>query len=153
MKRRWMLTVFCMLMSLVAVAQSGLHVNALFDGRYRKAQNAVEVLVKGKSASKIKLNVYRSLSLTVSESEVNEVERLVSKDGVTAVEKEEEYRNGKLYYGFYTLCVVNEKGKKQNRYLFYLNQNLANRNPVNKVTLIFMEGWASAEYIKNLIRK
>ena len=60
-----------------------------------------------------------------------------------------EYRNGQLYYGFYTM----PKSKRSNRYIFFLNQNLARKTPKNVVTLIYMEGSASADKIKKLIRK
>ena len=46
-----------------------------------------------------------------------------------------------------------KKGKCDNRYIFYLNQNLARKSPKNIVTLIYMEGEASADKIKKLIRK
>jgi hypothetical protein len=77
------------------------------------------------------------------------IENLVVKDGAQAVDKEVEYRNGQLYYGFYTM----KKMKSDNRYIFYLNQNLARKSPKNAVTLIYMEGRASANEIKKLIRK
>ena len=45
------------------------------------------------------------------------------------------------------------KVKRSNRYIFFLNQNLARKSPKNVVTLIYMEGEASADEIKKLIRK
>jgi hypothetical protein len=45
------------------------------------------------------------------------------------------------------------KHKRSNRYIFFLNQNLARKSPKNVVTLIYMEGSASADKIKKLIRK
>ena len=77
------------------------------------------------------------------------IESLVVKDGAQAIDKEVEYRNGQLYYGFYTM----PKSKRSNRYIFFLNQNLARKSPKNIVTLIYMEGGASADKIKKLIRK
>ena len=77
------------------------------------------------------------------------IEHLVVKDGSQAIDKEVEYRNGQLYYGFYTM----QTRKHNNRYIFFLNQNLARKSPKNVVTLIYMEGEASAEKIKKLIRK
>jgi hypothetical protein len=46
-----------------------------------------------------------------------------------------------------------KKSKRDNRYIFYLNQNLARKSPKNIITLIYMEGLASPDEIKKLIRK
>ena len=154
MKRKFLITIMVLMVSLSAMAQNGLQINALFDGRFRKSPKAVEIVVTGKEANTIKLATYRSLSLTDDDEASALMESLVVKDGVTAMDKEVEYRGGKLYYGFYTFTPIKEGKKSQlNRYVFYLNQNLHRNNPENKVTLIYMEGWASAEYIKGLIRK
>lgn len=151
MKRVCFLFLICVLVTLPVFAQKGLHVNELFDGRYRKSPNAVEIVVTGEMANKMKLNVFHSLTISNEKDVADSVERLVVKDGVTAVDKETEYRGGKLYYGFYRLKTAGgEKG--MNMYLFYLNQMLAGKNPTEKVTIIYMESRESADYIKSLIR-
>lgn len=148
MKRITTIMMICMLFASTAMAQVGLNINRLFDGRYKKAAGATEIIVTGVQAREIGLTVYHSLSLT-DKNQAELVEGLVVKDGVQAVDKEVEYRNGQLYYGFYTM----KKSKRDNRYIFYLNQNLARRSPKNIVTLIYMEGLASPDEIKKLIRK
>ena len=149
MKRITIIITVLALTTLPAVAQSGLNINALFDGRYKKNPYATELIVTGPSAQEIGLEVYHSLKVTEKEQQ-DLIERLVSKDGATAIDKEVQLRNGKLYYGFYTLSKT-KKGR--NRYIFFLNQNLAKNAPKNMVTLIYMEGNASPEKIKKLIRK
>ena len=134
--------------SSTAVAQNGLNINSLFDGRFKKATGATEIIVTGSRANEIGLKVYHSLSVT-DEIQAELIESHVKKDGVQAVDKEVEYRNGQLYYGFYTMKPV--KGNK--RYIFFLNQNLARKSPKKVVTLIYMEGNATPEQIKKLIRK
>ena len=148
MKRITIITLTCLLTAMTAMAQTGLNINRLFDGRYKKAAGATEIIVTGVQAREIGLTVYHSLSVT-DKNQAELVEGLVVKDGVQAVDKEVEYRNGQLYYGFYTM----KKGKRDNRYIFYLNQNLARKSPKNIVTLIYMEGFASQDEIKKLIRK
>ena len=148
MKRITTIMMICMLFASTAMAQVGLNINRLFDGRYKKAAGATEIIVTGVQAREIGLTVYHSLSLT-DKNQTELVEGLVVKDGVQAVDKEVEYRNGQLYYGFYTM----KKSKRDNRYIFYLNQNLARKSPKNIVTLIYMEGLASPDEIKKLIRK
>jgi len=148
MKRTTIIILACMLTTMAAMAQTGLNINHLFDGRYKKAAGATEIIVTGSQAHEIGLTIYHSISVT-EKAQAEIIENLVVKDGAKAIDKEVEYRNGQLYYGFYTL----PKYKRSNRYIFFLNQNLARKSPKNVVTLIYMEGEASAERIKKLIRK
>lgn len=149
MKRISFIIIVITMATLPAVAQSGLNINSLFDGRYKKTPYATELIVTGVNAHDYNLNVYHSLKVT-QKAQQNLIESLVVKDGVKAVDKEVEYRNGQIYYGFYTLP---QTKKGLNRYIFFLNQNLAHNAPKNMVTLIYMEGKATAEEIKKLIRK
>jgi hypothetical protein len=137
------------LATLPVLAQSGLNINSLFDGRYKTNPYAAEYIVTGPAAWEIDLEVYHSLKVTQKEQQ-DLIESLVNKDGATALDKEVQLRNGKLYYGFYTLSMT-KKGR--NRYIFFLNQNLAKKSPKNMVTLIYMEGKATPSQIKKLIRK
>lgn len=148
MKRITIIIMTCLLTTMAAMAQTGLNINRLFDGRYKKAAGAIEIIVTGVQAREIGLTIYHSLSVT-DKSQAELVEGLVIKDGAQAIDKEVEYRNGQLYYGFYMM----KKSKRDNRYIFYLNQNLARKSPKNIVTLIYMEGLASQDEIKKLIRK
>ena len=96
------------------------------------------------------LNTYHSISLNnAKKQDVSSIVELVIKDGAQAIDKDVEYRNGQLYYGFYTL----KPNKRNKRYIFYLNQNLARKSPKNIVTVIYMEGKKSPEEVKKLIRK
>lgn len=148
MKQFIIIFLTCLMASSTALAQKGLNINQLFDGRYKKAAGATEIIVTGSQAQEIGLTIYHSVSVT-DKTQAEIIEHFVVKDGTQAVDKEVEYRNGQLYYGFYTL----PKLKRNNRYIFFLNQNLARKSPKNAVTLIYMEGEASAERIKKLIRK
>jgi hypothetical protein len=148
MKRFTIIIVTCMLTAMAAMAQKGLNINRLFDGRYKKAAGATEIIVTGSQAREIGLDVYHSVSVT-DKTQAEIIENLVVKDGTKAMDKEVEYRNGQLYYGFYTMS----KQKSSNRYIFFLNQNLARKSPKSIVTLIYMEGSANANKIKKLIRK
>lgn len=152
MKRIVTMILMGVLVSLTMNAQSRLYVLELF-GKYRTLLDVVEVHVTGKEARTVNLETYRSMSMPASIDEAKIVEQKVVKDGVTAKEKEVEYRGGQLYYGFYMLSPVIKHDKKLNRYLFFLNQSLAKKNPMNKITMIYMEGKADIDYIKSLIRK
>lgn len=132
------------------MAQQGLKINRLFDGHFKNSPNVTEIIVTGKKAGELGLSVYHSLA-TTDQDKGELIESLVVKDGAHAVEKDVEYRNGQLYYGFYTLRAPTKK--RDGQYLFFLNQRLARKSPKNVVTLIYMEGKGDSEQIKKLIRK
>lgn len=152
MKRVVTLILMCVILTLTMNAQDRLQVLKLF-GRYRALPDVVEVHVTGKEAKSVKLDVYRSLSMPATIDEAKKVQQVVVKDGVKAKEKEVEYRGGQLYYGFYVLSPIVKYDAKRNRYLFFLNQSLAKKNPVDRLIVIYMEGKADVDYIKGLIRK
>ena len=58
------LLICCFMASVGASAQEGLNIKQLFDGRYQKSPKATEIVVTGKKAKSINLNVYRSITIT-----------------------------------------------------------------------------------------
>ena len=74
-----------------------------------------------------------------------DIEPLVTRDASKAIDREVSYRDGGLYYGFYQL----KPRSGLQRYLFYLNQN---RNGGNKIILIYLEGHASRDKIKEMLK-
>ena len=157
MKRIVILILTCLVASSAAIAQAGLNINRLFNEELKtdawvtqELNGKTEIIVTGKKAKEMGLSTYHSISLNSGKKQEREsIEALVLKDGAQALDKDVEYRNGQLYYGFFTL-----KPNKQNkRYIFYLNQNLARKSPRNVVTVIYMEGKKSPDEVKKLIRK
>lgn len=127
------------------LAQEKLNIGALFDGRYHGDARASETMIEGDKLSKYSLTLYRSLTLTDMPEAAATIEPLVTRDASKAVDREVSYRDGGLYYGFYQL---KPRGPK-NCYLFYLNQN---RNGGNKIILIYLEGTASRDKIKKMLK-
>ena len=148
MKRHLLSTIIFLFSFISAVAQSGLHVNSLFGGKFQNRSDATEVTLKGRKISKYKLSLFRSLTISGKSAEAREVERLVKADAAKAVDKESGSKGARLYYGFYRL---HPQGK-QNRYIFYRNNALkAGAKPV--LTLIYMEGTASIAELKQNFSK
>ena len=50
MKRITIIILACLMATMAAMAQSGLNINRLFDGRYKKAAGATEIIVTGSQA-------------------------------------------------------------------------------------------------------
>lgn len=145
MKRLTTTVALMVLLTVAAIAQSAsLNVSQAF-ARFGKAHDCTEILVTGKKASGIGLARYHSLEVPAANAAT--IAAMVTKDGVTAVDRETEYRSGQLYFGFYVL----RRSGGVNRYVFYLNQSLARTRKADRVTLIYMEGSASKEQVRKLI--
>lgn len=134
-----------MIVATAASAQQGLNVDNIFDGRYRDNKGAVETIIRGEAIRKYDLSTYHSLTLADMPDAADYIESLIRKDEANALTREVNYRDGKLYYGFYRL--KNRNGLR--RYLFYLNQHL---NKGNKIMVIYLDGNATTEYVKKMLK-
>lgn len=142
------ITTICMLiaMSFPAVAQKGLNINNLFDGRYRDDSRVTETVIEGGNLKDYGLDIYHSLTLTDAPDEAASIEALVSRDGSNAIDREISYRDGGLYYAFYELKPLSMLYR---RYLFYLNQH---KGKGNKIIVIYLQGTASKDKIKTMLK-
>lgn len=148
MKRSTLLLIIMLLAVVGASAQSEMAIGSLFDGRYRNNPNVTENVMKGGSLKDYDIKFYHSLTLTGEPNEAAAIERLVSRDGAKAIDKEVSYKNGSLYYGFYEFRAP--KGASgYHRYLFYLNQHATGGN---KIILIYIESSASGRSIRKLLK-
>lgn len=135
-----------LLAALAAAAQKGLSVASVFDGRYRDDPNARETVISGGALARHKIDLYRSLTfLSPDAATASEVEKVVRQDGARATAREVQYKDGNLFYGFYTLTRKNNK----NRYILYLNQ-LASGG--DKIIVIYLEGAATGEQVKKMLK-
>lgn len=149
MIRRLIILGISMLAVLYVSAQNGMHVETLFDGRFKHDNRAVEVLIKGKELKKYHLTLFRSLTLTDAPEFSDEIETLVCKDAETAVDKEVGKIGTQLYYGFYCFPPQNESY----RYMFYRNSSVVpggTKKP--EVTVVYMEGQVTLEELKLMFK-
>lgn len=146
MKRYLSILLLTITATLASYAQEDFSINRLFDGRYRNNPSATETVMKGGALKEYDVSLYHSITLNGIPSETREIERLVTRDGASAVEKEVSYRKGALYYGFYEFPMLHGK----HRYIFYLNQYASGSG--DKVILIYLEGAAQRDKIKKLLK-
>lgn len=145
--RTFLFTLMLMLASTAALAQRGLAINELFDGKYRNDPGATETIISGGQLSKYELSIYHGLTIKDNPTAAQGIERLVLKDAIKATNREANYRSGHLYYGFYQLLPA---PNGENRYLFFLNGHLKGGK---NVILIFMQGYADRTTIKRMLKK
>lgn len=125
-------------------AQNGLNVAPYLSGDFTHNPGVTYVSLSGKQLSASGLSVYKSISETADDGLASGILNAVIKDGASAQSKEVSYKNGQLYFGFYSM---GGSGKKK-RYLFYLNRRAIGKR---KSTLIYIEGNLSESEVKALI--
>lgn len=144
MKRLCLLFIGLMAM-LSAIAQEKLNVAPFFETNFVKLHKATMVKLSGKALKDYSLLKFYSVTMSLSNQEVIELERAISKDTHNVTEQEAASKHGKLYYGFYQL--PNGDKTKVNSFLFYRNNGLQPRgNPT--YTLIYMEGQTTLQELK-----
>lgn len=144
MKRLCLLFIGLMAM-LSVIAQEKLNVAPFFETNFVKSHKATMVKLSGKALKDYSLLKFYSVTMSLSNQEVIELERAISKDTHNVTEQEAASKHGKLYYGFYQL--PNGDKTKVNSFLFYRNNGLQPRgNPT--YTLIYMEGQTTLQELK-----
>ena len=147
--KRWVILWIIILSVLSGYAQKGMDVDALFESRFKHDKRAVEVLIKGKELKKYHLTLFRSLTVTDAPAVSEEIEELVSRDALAAVDKEEGRVGKKLYYGFYCFPLRDDNY----RYLFYRNTLVAPGSKKKaEVTVVYMEGKVTLEELKQMFK-
>ena len=77
----------CFVALLPCSAQSGLHINQLFEGKIVPKRQMVETLIRGKAISKYKLSYFHSVRFKADEALVKKIDHLIVRDFVNDSEK------------------------------------------------------------------
>lgn len=146
MKRLLLILMLLSCFRMATFAQSGLNVAPFFGKEYVRNPNVTIVSMSDCEVESLKIEKFRSMTVADDPQLADKIAGAVAKDGVKAVSKEENYKRGMLYFGFFSLGRKNS----MDRYLLYLN-----RRPVGKekTTLIYIEGILNADEVRKLISK
>ena len=131
-----------------AWSQEGLYIAELFNGQYKRKDNAIEVIVKGNQLERYRLKVFRSLTVKNDPKDFERIEKLVLQDEKNALNKETGHIGQRLYYAFY--CLPSKKNHYC--YIFYRNSSLRKVED-NELTLIYMEGNVTLDELKAMFKK
>ena len=107
MKRIYAIIVLMLALVMEGQSQTGLQIAELFNGQYKRKDNAIEVVVKGNQLERYKLKVFRSLTVKNDPKDFERIEKLVEQDEKNAISKETGRIGERLYYAFY--CFPSEK--------------------------------------------
>ena len=116
-----------------ALAQTGLKMNELFQGRVIPQERMIETRVRGKTLEKYQLTYYRSLRFNASETEAQQLRRMMEEDSRDHFVSVYETNNA------YTQKVQVSAQNGKNRFLCYQEQRTG-KNAQPEVTVIYMEG-------------
>lgn len=128
-----------------SAAEEKLNIDQFFSTKYA-SNPKVTVIDVAHSNSTDKIVAYRSISVTDDRELADKIAAAVAKDGSRAKSKEVSYKEGVLYYGFYSLG-----GFREDRsYILYLNRRPTGKE---KTTLVFIKADMDENAIKKLINK
>ena len=149
MKRTLLLIYICLSTVSCALAQQQLHVGKYFgqNANISNRASATEVIVAGTQVKKYGLKFYRSLTFEATAAEIDDVSRLVEKDLATATGKQLRRLGGRIVVAF---CQVGTKNGIH-QYLLFKNAQPQKQDGA-KLTIIYMEGPASAEKLRKHLR-
>ena len=143
------LTTFLFLLLLgtgIASAQRDLKSYPVFQGKVVPEKQMVATEVRGGSMALYKLDYYRGVSFQVSGPLASQVAALVGQDAENALSHETEKTGDLLTY-----ALIQPKSKgKAHRYLCYQAQPAGSDW---KVTLLYLEGPATLEDLRNMFEK
>ena len=146
MKRIVSLLLALLLWTGAAHAQRDMKSNPVFQGRIVPGKMMVRTEVRGGNMATYKLDYYLGVSFQVDARLAGQVASLVEADAASAEVRETEKTGNLLTY-----ALVQAKAKgKTNRYLCYQARPVGNEW---KVTLLYLEGPATLEDLKNMFEK
>lgn len=128
--KRWILFLMLVSCQLVALAQKGLHIEGLFEGKVVPQERMVETRVRGRSLSKYGLTYFRSLRFEVKDKERKEIRRLLKQD--LEDRPEQDYETSTDYENYKVFLQLPSQGSTK-RMLCY-------REFYATVLVIYMEG-------------
>lgn len=141
-----------MSVAMCALAQKGLKINDVFDGKVVFKSQMKESLIKGDNLAAYNLKVLHTAKFTTHNINREEVEKLFYQDMENRLSDDDENmelesRNGHLYYAIVQL-MDNEKGA--HRYICYQCRDKSGRYDI---TLVYMEGSATLADLRKTFKK
>ncbi len=141
----------CQLSFSETLAQSGLKINDLFEGRVIPQERMVETRVRGKSIAKYQLSYYRSLRLSATDKEAGQLRQLLGQDAERSIDMRTSRKNPHRWDTWTCKLQMPSAGNK-NRFVCYQEQ-WDKAHEQCEVTVIYMEGTVeSLEQLEELLK-
>ena len=141
----------CQLSFSETLAQSGLKINDLFEGRVIPQERMVETRVRGKSIAKYQLSYYRSLRLSATDKEAGQLRQLLGQDAERSIDMRTSRKNPHRWDTWTCKLQMPSAGNK-NRFVCYQEQ-WDKAHEQCEVTVIYMERTVqSLEQLEELLK-
>lgn len=150
---RNLLLTLLLLLPMTLAAQHDLAVGKVLDGRYKKNVHTTDVEISGERLSEYRLIYYHSLTVTDDTAIMDAIATAVMADEAKAINKEVSTIGARLYYGFFQMTDDNSKLDGIHRYIFFRDMRVAKTGSQPMVSIIYMEGPASLNFLKSKFQK
>ncbi len=149
--RKTVIILLLLTAQLIGWAQTGLHINELFEGRIIPQERMMETRVRGKSIAKYQLTYYRSLRLNVTNKEAGQLRQLLGLDTEQSIDWRTSRKNPHSWDTWTCKMQMPSTGNK-NRFLCY-QEEWDKEHEQCKLTVIYMEGSVdSLEKLEQLLK-
>ena len=149
--RKTVIILLLLTAQLIGWAQTGLHINELFEGRIIPQERMMETRVRGKSIAKYQLTYYRSLRLNVTNKEAGQLRQLLGLDTEQSIDWRTSRKNPHSWDTWTCKMQMPSAGNK-NRFLCY-QEEWDKEHEQCKLTVIYMEGSVdSLEKLEQLLK-
>lgn len=136
---------FAILLPFILYAQTNqLAISRVLGGQYKKHPHSIEIEIMSQRLEQYHLTYYHSLVIERDSVVMNLMAEAFMEDVPKAAEKELKMRGSHLAYGFLQLPIVDGT----NRYAFFKDERYLSPIDNPTVTVIYMEGPAPLEYLK-----
>lgn len=147
-----LLTLMLLLLPLSLAAQYDLAISKVLNGRYRKNKHTTNIEITSERLLEYHLDYYHSLTATDDEEIMDAISAAVMTDEPLAIEKDFSTIGTKLYYAFFQMeddipCTSSTR-PMVHRYIFFRDMRQSPDHPASTVTLIYMEGDATLDFLK-----
>lgn len=146
------LTLLLLLLPLSLAAQYDLAISKVLNGRYRKNKHTTNVEITSERLLEYHLDYYHSLTATDDDEIMDAIAAAVMADEPLSIEKDFSTIGTKLYYGFFQmkddLPSTSSHKPTVHRYIFFRDMRQSPDHPASTVTLIYMEGEATLDFLK-----
>ena len=152
-----LLTLLLLLLPLSLAAQYNLAISKVLDGRYKKNRHTTNVEISRERLLSYQLDYYHSLTVTDDDEIMDAISAAVMADEPLAIEKDFSTIGTKLYYGFFQMKddmpSTSSHKPTVHRYIFFRDMRQSPDHPASMVTLIYMEGDATLDFLKQKFSK
>lgn len=143
--KRIIILLICVCTGCLLTMADNLNIDTFFSKKYASNPKVTIIDYSNSKTAGGNFHIYRSISVADDRELADKIAAAVARDGSKAKAKEVSYKEGVLYYGFFSMGGQSPR----RRYILYLNRRPAGKE---KTTLVYIEADLDENAIKRLIK-